>query len=533
MEDAQALFREGVLALKEQRDAARARQLITQSLKLDPNNEMAWLWLSRTTDDPAKKLQCVERALKINPANEQALTLREKLRSTSPTINAPAPPASPAASPPPASKPPTGRSIHDRIQSASAEVHHPPPLSTPPAVPESPPARALRKPAYIQEEPVHDLVTEDQLRLSESSKTLNDKLTPDEERRIQKYLAAAEARLAAEDEEAAIEQWVYALQIQVDHPQAIQRAVRQLFQMKYTEDAQELLQRAIQAGTPALSIYMTAIDLHRHLGNYTAADDLRDKVVMMESADDETILKIVDGLINDVQASRAMELLEKAINARPENHDLLMRMGNILEDQGRKNQAMRYYERAARATNAKGRKRADQVLQTFTPIITDQERGSILLALREAAGVGVAFLLLAWQDSGLNLLRVNLPHWGGVLLSLLGGYFVVTAFSSPQQKGLAAFFGGRVPEEPEGSGFQQEVEVKPWEEDVAMPAGPLQDPTDLPILPGWARFLFATLGIAILCAAFYLAFGNAIQLLLKPVTPPLPNIYDFVVPTGE
>ena len=71
--DAQTLFREGVLVLRDQKDVARARQLLTQSLKLDPNNEMAWLWLSRTTDDPQKKLQCVERALRLNPKNEQAL----------------------------------------------------------------------------------------------------------------------------------------------------------------------------------------------------------------------------------------------------------------------------------------------------------------------------------------------------------------------------------------------------------------------------------------------------------------------------
>ena len=49
MNDAQALFREGVLALKEARDVERARRLLTQSLRLDPNNEMAWLWLSRTS----------------------------------------------------------------------------------------------------------------------------------------------------------------------------------------------------------------------------------------------------------------------------------------------------------------------------------------------------------------------------------------------------------------------------------------------------------------------------------------------------
>ncbi len=77
--DAQTLFREGVIAIKDKRDVAEGRKLLTQSLRLNPNNEMAWLWLSRTVADREKKLQCLERALSINPANEQAILLKERL----------------------------------------------------------------------------------------------------------------------------------------------------------------------------------------------------------------------------------------------------------------------------------------------------------------------------------------------------------------------------------------------------------------------------------------------------------------------
>ncbi|MBL8132328.1 MAG: hypothetical protein JNL42_10770 [Anaerolineae bacterium] len=525
MNDAQALFREGVLALKEQRDVARARQLITQSLKLDPNNEMAWLWLSRTTDDPARKLQCVERALKINPANDQALALRAKLTGGG-MLSASAP----------ESAPPKQSSVHDRLEHASLVHHDAPP---PPAAPPIPAARA---PLFMQPEPeaddvqdappgfeaLRDLVPEEAIETVRGVKTQNDRLTPEEERQIEKYLAAAEARLAAEDEEAAVEQYVYALQIQVDHPQVMQRAVRLLHQMKYTEDAQELLDRAIEAGTPSLAIHLTAIDVNRMLGNYSKADALREKVVQMDAIDDAGILKIIDSLLNDVQGARAIELLEKALVKRPNSHDLLMKMADILEDQGRKVQAMGYYERAARAGKRGNRKQADRVLQTFTPVITDHERGSVVLALREAAGFTAAYLFMAWQDSGLNLLRMSPGHWLGVGLSLVGGYCVVTAFSSPQQKGLAALFGGQVPAEPEGGKHTQQVEVKPWEEDIAMPSGPLQDPTSLPILPGWARMIFALIGIALLGVAFYLVFNRAIPLLLNPVEPEIPSVLEFI-----
>ncbi len=77
--EAQTLFREGVSALRDRHDVAQAQRLLAQSLKLDPKNDLAWLWLSRTTDDPQRKLQCVERALSINPQNVKAMTLRAKL----------------------------------------------------------------------------------------------------------------------------------------------------------------------------------------------------------------------------------------------------------------------------------------------------------------------------------------------------------------------------------------------------------------------------------------------------------------------
>ena len=44
-----------------------------QSLKIEPKNEMAWLWLSKTMVEPHKKLQCLERALKLNPTSAIAM----------------------------------------------------------------------------------------------------------------------------------------------------------------------------------------------------------------------------------------------------------------------------------------------------------------------------------------------------------------------------------------------------------------------------------------------------------------------------
>lgn len=79
MTDAKVLFRDGVNAIRNEKDLSQGRKLLTESLRLDPNNDAAWLWLSKTVNDTQKKLQCIERALAINPDNQQALDMQRKL----------------------------------------------------------------------------------------------------------------------------------------------------------------------------------------------------------------------------------------------------------------------------------------------------------------------------------------------------------------------------------------------------------------------------------------------------------------------
>src|SRR3954469_608325 len=98
--DAKDLFQEGVVAIRDQKDAVRGRDLLMQSLKLEPKNEMAWLWLSRTMAEPQKKMQCLERALKLNQNNEQTKALMSKLVTDgTPGSRANLPTAMPASTP--------------------------------------------------------------------------------------------------------------------------------------------------------------------------------------------------------------------------------------------------------------------------------------------------------------------------------------------------------------------------------------------------------------------------------------------------
>jgi hypothetical protein len=149
-------------------------------------------------------------------------------------------------------------------------------------------------------------------------------------------------------------------------------------------------------------------------------------------------------------------------------------------------------------------------LSNFTPVITDRERGSVGLAVREAVGFGVIFVLLGWQDAGLDLMRLGAQRWVGVGLSILGGYLLVTGLSSPQQKPLASWLGGKVPP----------PEKVTDDENAA--------PTSLPILPGVLRAGFALVGGAVLVGAFLLVFSTSIGLLRHPTPPFVPSIFDLV-----
>lgn len=69
--EAYQLFQRGMAAARGgQRRVAAG--LLTRSVRLDPNNEQAWLWLSGVLDDPEQIAFCLRAALRINPSNARA-----------------------------------------------------------------------------------------------------------------------------------------------------------------------------------------------------------------------------------------------------------------------------------------------------------------------------------------------------------------------------------------------------------------------------------------------------------------------------
>lgn len=436
MNEAQALFREGVLALRERRDADEARRLLMESLRHDPKNEMAWLWLARTISDPDKRLQCVERALSINPANEKALEFKAQILSLNSTA------------------------------------------------------------AFEQVSP------------AKPRNSANRKLTTDEEKRIRILLKKADDFIEKGDPESAIEQWVDILDIQVDHELAMRNAVGYLSRMKYIDDARELIHRAIDAGTQHPSIYLTAIDIAKHKGDFGEMEALTEKLVTLPEVDESIIVSVIERFMKDEQVARAVDVLTTVLEQRPRSQKLLTLMGDALHLLDREAEALRYYDRAARlgSTTREGRE-ADKKLLQHAPLLSDRERGSMLLAWREAAGFAVIFIILGWQDAGLDLMNLGLERWLGVLLSLVGGYLLITATSSPQQKPLAAWLGGQI------------MEKRKRDEDDLPGLNDDEEESALPLLPAAARLALGAAGAALLVVAFTLVFSSALNLIANPVAP--------------
>lgn len=470
--DAQELFRQGVIAIRDQKDLARGRELLVQSLKLNPRNDMAWLWLTHTTSDPAKRLELIERALRVNPANEAALKLKARL------LTAQQQPTSP--SPPPAPPPAT---------SVQAE-----PAAEPVVAPSSP----VDSPLVAATSPVIQPL---------KRKTVDDPVTPAERERIALLMDRAEAYQEAGDIEQAIAQWVEVLSIRVDHELALRNATGHLWKLHYWDDARELVQRALEAGTRVPTIYLTAIDMAERQGDAAWSADLRERVATLPMADEALVVKVAEYYLGRGDVNIARRFLEQALATHPDMPAALVRLGDLAKETGDTIQATRLYERAARAkAPRKVRKEVDEKLRTALPVLTDRERGSVWLAVREAVGVAGLFLLLGWQDARLDLLALGPRRWAGVLISLVGGYLLVTATSSPQQKPLAGWLGGTVPPPSPPPPPRGPLDPEPFR----LPGRALQEPTELPLLPVSVRWLLICAGIVLLTLAFVLVFSHSL-----------------------
>ncbi len=104
-EQAAQLRQRGIAAAKAG-DKVAARELLRQSLRLDPTSETGWIWLLSLAEEPRERLVYLQRLLDINPQNEIGLKTLASLGLTLEQLTAraggkpvPPKPATPAAPP--------------------------------------------------------------------------------------------------------------------------------------------------------------------------------------------------------------------------------------------------------------------------------------------------------------------------------------------------------------------------------------------------------------------------------------------------
>jgi hypothetical protein len=71
-------------------DKERGRILLTQGLRLNPQHEQAWLWMSAVAETPEQQCECLERVLAINPQNSaarQGLKMFERTQAPSSLVS--------------------------------------------------------------------------------------------------------------------------------------------------------------------------------------------------------------------------------------------------------------------------------------------------------------------------------------------------------------------------------------------------------------------------------------------------------------
>lgn len=436
--DAQQYYIRGIAAVKKN-DMVNGRKFLLQSLKLDKNNDKAWIWVAKTLAEPDKKLQCAERALAVNPQNADALKLKQTLTKY----------------------------------------------------------------------------------LASRKKPKNNKA---DLQKIKMLMREAKTLVKTNRRPEAVDKWVMVLDIQSDHEEAMKNAIDYFMERKMIDEVEMLLYNAIEQGTENPTLLLSARDLAEQRKDVHRMDTLNEKIASTEWVTSKQILKMANGYVKHELLDNAIRILQGGLASRPDDPTLLNRIAEIHEMTGKENLALQYYEKVANQNvRSKLAKDADKRLSQAVPIMTDHERSSIWLAWREVWGVFLLFFLLAFQDSGLNFVNMGANRWMGVLLSLIGGYLVITATSSPQQTPLAKILGGRLPEDNPKSPIRKLnpfasiwtlIGIEINEESYYV--GPIHEPSKLPIIPSSIRLVFGVSGCLMLIFAFYLVLPTALELLGRP-----------------
>lgn len=88
------MLQEGIAAFQAG-DRTKARELLLEVVRVDPENEQAWYYLAASESNPAQRRQYLEQVLDINPGNAKAREVLDRMKAREASSPAAAPPAEP------------------------------------------------------------------------------------------------------------------------------------------------------------------------------------------------------------------------------------------------------------------------------------------------------------------------------------------------------------------------------------------------------------------------------------------------------
>ena len=91
-------LQEGIAAFQAG-DRQKARDLLAEVVKIDPENEQAWYYLAASESDPTLRKQHLEQVLEINPGNAKAREVLDRIRAREAQATAAAPEPAPEPKP--------------------------------------------------------------------------------------------------------------------------------------------------------------------------------------------------------------------------------------------------------------------------------------------------------------------------------------------------------------------------------------------------------------------------------------------------
>ena len=452
---ADLLYEAGRRALQAE-DRRRARALWVQAVALNPRHVRSWTALLQVCADPDEQLYCLYQLGRLNPQDPRLRRAYERFRAQHPSAR---PRPLPELTAPPAADP--------RPETALAAMPDQPLAEAPsPAAP----ARPAESTAQSR---THDAVA------ARRAEQLTAGL----------LLVAARKREAGDDT-GALAVYRDILRSDPTHVEALAESVRILSRQKRLEEARDWVEHSLRAGNRDPGAYVSLAELRLLIGGGDPWEPLA-ALRRLPDLKPHHLLGAASVYWRHGQLRPALETLHAAEQMAPHEQAVLMRLAQAYEELG---SLKRVVDRGARTAIGQA---AEELLLERAPHIPRHIQMHMLYALREVLGIFLLFLLIAILDAGVSLTGISLAGWAGLLLSLVGGYLVVSAASSPSQQVFQRFL--RPSAAPEKRSAPDDPYLPETLEDEPVPSLPME-----------VRLTLGTVGGVLLIVAAVLVLRNSL-----------------------